>query len=170
MLNKALKFATEAHGDQKRKYSDLPYVTHPVEVMGIVKQVSHTEAMLVAALLHDVVEDTPVTLEDIQREFGDEVAVLVEMLTDVSKPEQGNRKVRKEIDRQHTAKASPQAKTIKLADLISNTTSIVEHDKAFAKTYLKEKAALLEVLIEGDLTLYKEAQALLEESLEEVFR
>ena len=87
--------------------------------------------------------------------------MLVRDLTDVSKPEDGNRAVRKEIDRQHTAQASPQAKTIKLADLISNTVSIVEHDPKFARIYLKEKALLLEVLTEGDPTLYAMATKLL---------
>jgi (p)ppGpp synthase/HD superfamily hydrolase len=57
-------------------------------------------------------------------EFAKEVVALVEMLTDVSKPEDGNRAVRKEIDRQHTALASPEGKTIKLADLIDNTQSM----------------------------------------------
>jgi hypothetical protein len=75
------------------------------------------------------------------------------MLTDVSRPEDGNRAARKAIDLAHTAKASPAAKTIKLADLIDNTRSIVERDPDFAKVYLQEKARLLEVLQEGDPTL-----------------
>jgi (p)ppGpp synthase/HD superfamily hydrolase len=154
----ALTFAFKAHKGQIRKYTGQPYVVHPIEVAQIVRSVTTDPEMIAAALLHDVVEDTSTTNKTISALFGTRVAQLVEMLTDVSKPEDGNRQVRKELDRQHIAAASPAAKTIKLADLISNTTSIVDHDKAFAKIYMKEKKALLEVLIEGDDKLYKAAQ------------
>jgi (p)ppGpp synthase/HD superfamily hydrolase len=113
---------------------------------------------LAAAWLHDVVEDTGVTNEVIRVEFGDEVAELVGWLTDVSRPEQGNRAVRKAIDRAHSAMAPADAQTIKLADLISNTRSIVAHDEKFAKTYLEEKRLLLEVMIKGDAALMAEAR------------
>jgi hypothetical protein len=83
------------------------------------------------------------------------------MLTDVSKPTDGNRAKRKNMDREHIAKASLQAKTIKLADLIDNTRSIVEHDPKFAKVYLTEKALLLEVLREGDSFLWSMAHKIL---------
>lgn len=80
------------------------------------------------------------------------------MLTDVSNPLDGNRAARKAIDRDHTAKASPEAKTIKLADMISNTASIMKHDLVgFARVYIPEKVKLLEVLREGDPVLWKVA-------------
>ncbi len=107
-----------------------------------------------------MVEDTPVTLDEIRDAFGDLVADLVGDLTDVSKPSDGNRAARKAIDRHHTELASPQAKTIKLADLIDNTRSIVQYDPDFAKVYLVEKALLLEVLREGDATLFEIAQGI----------
>lgn len=159
MEERAREFATRYHAsiDQRRKYTNEPYITHPAAVVELVRSVPHTEAMICAAWLHDTVEDTPATLEDIEREFGSEIAGLVEMLTDISKPEDGKRSVRKAIDRDHTEKASPQAKTIKLADLIDNTRSIVERDPAFAKVYLSEKALLLEVLYEGDQSLWQMA-------------
>ena len=155
--SRARTFAEIAHGDQKRKYTGEPYVTHPGAVADLVRSVPHTEEMIAAAWLHDVVEDTQVTLERVREEFGDVVADLVADLTDVSKPENGNRRVRKAIDREHTAAASPQAKTIKLADLIDNSRSIVQHDPDFAKVYLTEKALLLEVLKDGDPTLWAKA-------------
>lgn len=160
IIEKARIFATKAHAsiDQRRKYTNEAYIVHPAEVAQIVESVPHTKAMVAAAWLHDVVEDTPITLEEIYTEFGQEIGDLVEMLTDISKPEDGNRKTRKAIDCEHTAKASPEAKTIKLADLISNTTSIVEYDPGFAKVYLREKELLLEVLKEGDQTLWKQAK------------
>lgn len=159
--SKAKAFATQQHAaiNHLRKYTGDPYIVHPARVVKLVRSVPHTEAMLCAAWLHDVVEDTPVTLETIAEEFGDEVASLVEMLTDVSKLSDGGRAVRKAIDREHTAKASPPAKSIKLADLIDNTDSIVGHDPKFAQIYLAEKALLLEVLKEGDPTLYAMAAA-----------
>jgi len=116
--------------------------------------------MLIAALLHDVVEDTSVTIEEIQQEFGADVALLVDELTDVSKPEDGNRAHRKAIDRAHSAQACPRAQTIKLADLISNARDIVKHDKKFAMIFLNEKRQLLQMMVAGDASLYKIALSL----------
>ena len=148
-------FATAAHAavGQLRKYTNEPYIVHPAEVVSIVRSVPHTEAMLAAAWLHDVVEDTGVTIETVRAEFGEEVADLVSWLTDVSRPEDGNRAHRKARDREHTAAAPAEAQTVKLADLISNTRSIMAHDPKFAVTYLEEKRALLAVMTRGDATL-----------------
>lgn len=160
VVEKARVFATAAHTacGQLRKYTYEPYIVHPAEVVSIVSTVPHTDAMLAAAWLHDVVEDTGVTIETIRAEFGEEVAELVGWLTDVSRPEQGNRATRKAIDRAHTAMAPAQAQTVKLADLISNTRSIMEHDETFAKTYLAEKKLLLEVMTKGDPELMARAR------------
>lgn len=151
--DRALVFAVAAHAacGQKRKYTGEAYYLHPLEVRDILRQCETpvTAEMRAAALLHDVVEDTQVSIELIHLTFGATVADYVEQLTDVSKPEDGNRAVRKALDREHTAQACPEAKTIKLADLISNTRSIVERDPVFAVTYLAEKRQLLEVLHEG---------------------
>ena len=163
IVDKARVFATAAHAAaaQLRKYTNEPYIVHPAEVFSIVSTVDGaTEDMLAAAWLHDVVEDTGVTNEVIREMFGEKVAELVGWLTDVSRPEQGNRATRKAIDRAHTAMASAQAQTIKLADLISNCSSIKEHDEAFAKIYFEEKRLLLEVLSKGDKILYERAKAL----------
>ena len=153
-IRKALLFAAEAHGNQRRKYTGEPYLVHPMAVSRLVVSAGGDRQMVVAALLHDTVEDTPVTFQDIRAAFGRDVMELVEDLTDVSRPQDGNRKVRKRIDREHTAMASPRAKTIKIADLIDNTRSIVEHDAAFARVYLAEKRLLLEVLQQGHPVLY----------------
>jgi (p)ppGpp synthase/HD superfamily hydrolase len=149
-------FATREHwkAQNKRKYTGDPYIVHPRMVASIVRSVPHTSEMVAAAWLHDVVEDTPVSLAQIKFEFGDTVADLVGWLTDVSKPGDGNRAARKAIDRAHIAQAPKEAKTIKLADLIDNTRSITAHDPDFALIYLREKADLLEVLREGDQTLW----------------
>lgn len=164
LADKAFAFCIGAHvgAGQKRKYTGEDYYHHPMEVARLVMEHASgsmrcRELMTAAAYLHDVVEDTPVTLILVKQVFGSEVAELVEQLTDVSKPEDGNRAARKAIDLAHTAKASPMAKTIKLADLISNTRSIRQHDPEFAVVYLAEKRALLEVLKDGDPALYKMA-------------
>ena len=64
------------------------------------------------------------------------------MLTDISKPFDGNRKTRKEIDRRHLKFATPTAKTIKLADLIDNSKTIVKYDEKFAPVYMAEKSII----------------------------
>ena len=154
-VERAKVFATAAHAavGQTRKYTGEPYVVHPMEVASLVESVGGTEAMVAAALLHDVLEDTGVTVDVLEEQFGSEVADLVLWLTDVSKPDDGNRSTRKALDRQHSAAAPAAAQTVKVADLISNTRSIVAHDPDFAKVYLEEKRLLLEVLTRADPTL-----------------
>lgn len=162
---KAMAFASWFHAkiNHRRKYTGEHYIVHPEAVVDLVRSVpNNTEVMRCAAWLHDVVEDTEATLPLIEKEFGSEVAVLVEMLTDISKPSDGNRALRKAIDRQHTAKASPEAKTIKLADLIDNSRSILAHDPEFATIYIEEKRALLGVLAEGDPALLRQAWLIVE--------
>lgn len=159
LVERAREFSIEAHTriDHRRKYSHQPYSDHLASVARIVGSVTDNEETIAAAWLHDVVEDTPATLYDIETAFGKEVAVLVENLTDVSKPGDGNRATRKAIDQQHIALGSSRAKTVKLADLIDNLQDICKHDIRFAQTFLVEMRALLEVLDAGDRQLYQRA-------------
>jgi hypothetical protein len=152
LLARAREFAIQAHQriDHRRKYSKQPYDVHLGAVAELVASVSDDAEMLAAAWLHDIVEDTPVTLEDVERDFGPGVASLVRELTDVSRPGDGNRAARKAIDRGHLATASARAKTIKLADLCDNALDISGADTKFARVFLGEMAALLDVLGEGD--------------------
>ena len=158
LVEHARDFADRAHRavNQTRKYTGEPYINHPTAVMRLLETHSSeavADAQRAAALLHDTVEDTEVTIAEIEQHFGAEVAELVGWLTDVSRPDHGNRAARKAVDRAHTAAAPAEAQTIKLCDLISNTRSIVEHDEKFARTYLAEKRLLLEVMTKGDPTL-----------------
>nr|MBA2817645.1 GTP pyrophosphokinase rsh [Candidatus Pantoea persica] len=107
--------------------------------MELVRSVSSDDALLAAAWLHDTVEDTDSTLGDIESHFGPRVAELVEMLTDSAQPQAKNRVARKIAYFRHTATALPEAKTIKLADIIDNTRAIVRFDPYFARVYLVEK-------------------------------
>ena len=155
MLEHAIEFATIAHGNQKRKYTGDPYITHPLAVMEIVRSVpGHTPEMLIAAVLHDVVEDTNVSLADIQDEFGSDVSEIVLYLTDISKPTDGNRKVRKQIDCEWNALGPFEAQTIKVADLIHNTADISQNAPAFWEVYKFEKQRLLDVLQLADTDLW----------------
>jgi (p)ppGpp synthase/HD superfamily hydrolase len=163
-------FATAAHAavGQVRKYTGEPYIVHPRHVREILLKFCTSEVtpeMEAIALGHDVCEDTDVTIELIDEIFGKEIAEGIGWLTDVSKPSDGNRKVRKEIDRQHTVQAPVRFKNIKISDLISNTYSIREHDPNFAEVYLKEKAALLASCDDADPGLLAEAHRILTESI-----
>lgn len=157
IVEEAKAYATDAHRGQKRKYTGEDYIVHPAEVVSILEGVPYTQDMLAAAWLHDVAEDTDRTVEDIKWEFGHSIGSLVDWLTDISRPKDGNREVRKRIDREHIAKAPAQAKTIKLADLISNSRSIVQYDPDFAKVYMRENSLLLGVLTNGDNNLLSQA-------------
>ncbi|WDF74392.1 HD domain-containing protein [Novosphingobium sp. KACC 22771] len=155
----ACAFAVRMHGNQQRKYTGDPYVLHCLEVARIVAEVGGSPTMIAAALLHDVVEDTEANIEDVQARFGEEIAQGVAWLSDVSRPEDGNRVIRKAMDREHLAQAPADMKTVKLADVISNTRSIVDHGDGLARVYLREIAALLEVLSEGHPELLQRAKA-----------
>jgi hypothetical protein len=163
LVQRAARYAAAGHKriEQTRKYTGEPYDVHLKAVAELVESVTDDPEMIAAAWLHDLVEDTPVTVEDIEREFGPGVGRLVAYLTDVSRASDGNRAARKAIDRAHLAGASPRAKTIKLADLIDNCLDISQHDARFARVYLAEASDLLEVLPEGHAVLYERARQVL---------
>ena len=165
MLERAIEFATKAHKGQFRKYTGEPYITHPLAVMEIVRGVpGHTQVMLVAAVLHDVVEDTDVSLMEIQEEFGNVVSDLVLHLTDISTPEDGNRLKRKRKDAQWYAQGSAEAQTIKVADFIDNTRDIAQNDPRFWEIYKMEKQYALDLLQLADTDLWHQAHIQIKEN------
>lgn len=89
LLARAYLTAERLHEGQKRKSGD-PYITHPLAVTTILAELGMTEPTLVAALLHDTVEDTDYTLDDVRREFGEEVALLVDGVTKLDKVKYGD--------------------------------------------------------------------------------
>ena len=140
------------------KHHHDPYIVHPVAVAQIVQTVTQNSAVICAALLHDTIEDTPASFTDLfDHGFNMVIIDLVVQLTDISKPEDGNRATRKAIDRNHLANSSANGATIKLADMINNSQSIVKHDPKFAEVYMKEMSALLDVLRHGNKELYMKA-------------
>ena len=86
LLNQAYVFTVKKHGDQKRASGD-PYFSHPVEVAGILTELKLDEPTIVTGLLHDTLEDTDATYEELQKLFGEEVAQLVDGVTKLSKLE-----------------------------------------------------------------------------------
>ena len=152
LARRALSFATQAHAsiDQRRKYTGEAYIVHPIAVARLVAETPGcTDEMISAAYLHDVVEDTLVTLADIHVRFGDKVGNLVDELTTSPLEVQSSRAERAAHEHARWAAASDEAMTIKLADVIDNVRTIVRYDPAFARVYLPEKAQLLAILAGG---------------------
>ena len=146
LVLKAREFAREAHKDQLRRYTGDPYYLHLEEVAGMVAVAGLSQEAIAAAWLHDTIEDQSVSTLSLLRQFGKETTKLVVALTDTPAGPGLNREKRKAMDRDRLARASAEAQSIKCADLISNTSSIVKHDPDFAKVYLPEKRAILEAL------------------------
>lgn len=159
LTNRALQLASMAHLGQTRKYTGDWYITHPIAVARMVRDVGGSEEMIAAAYLHDVVEDTKVSLDDIDDECGRVVASYVSWMTDRSRSYDGNRETRKGIDRAILAMAPSEVQTIKVADLIDNTASILAHDPKFAVTYIEEKRLLLGVLTRANSVMIARALA-----------
>ena len=152
-----LEFATLAHGDQKRKYTSDAYITHPVAVATLVFKNGGDELLVWSALLHDVLEDTKVTHEELRAflftilyfPYAKKVLDIVVELTDVFTHEafpELNRAKRKELECARLSGVSEDAKLVKGMDISHNTKCITKHDPSFSKVYLKEMKNLLKVL------------------------
>jgi (p)ppGpp synthase/HD superfamily hydrolase len=153
LVDRAAAFAYGAHAavGQKRKYTGEPYAVHPQQVAHLVRVAAFgTPEMIAAAHLHDVVEDTGVTLDDLGAIFPNEVIRLVDWMTDKTTLADGNRAVRKAMERERWSGAPPAAQTIKLADAFDNARDILEHDPGFAKVYIAEMRLLLPFLDRGN--------------------
>lgn len=159
LAERAREFAIDAHNsiNHRRKYTDAPYTSHLENVAALVAEVTDDETMIAAGYLHDVIEDTPVTADELAEAFGADVAYLVIYLSDISKPSDGNRTARKSIDRAHVARGDHRVHTIKLADLIDNARDIAAHDPKFAAIFMAEKELLLGVLNAGHPDLLRTA-------------
>ena len=168
LIEKVQAFAAKAHEGQRRKFADEPYSNHVVRVMQTCNKVSTDEVLLSAALLHDVLEDTPVPEEDM-RSFLNEIFVqgdaervidLVKERTDVYTPEvfpSWNRRKRKKMENDRLKDIDADAQTIKYADIIDNSTDIANIEYGFSAKYISEYMSLLEVLNRGNSMLYREA-------------
>ncbi len=128
ILDKAIIFATNAHSGSFRKGTNLPYIVHPMEVASIVSTMTDDRSVMAAAMLHDTVEDTNTTIDDIRREFGDKVADLVSSESENKRedlPSGDTWKIRKqETVARLKNESSKEAKMIALGDKLSNMRAI----------------------------------------------
>lgn len=144
--HKALEFATMAHDGAFRKGTDIPYITHPVEAAEIVSGMTDDEDVIIAALLHDVAEDTSYTLDDIRERFGERVAELVSEETENKRRGQSAADtwyIRKKETLEHLKKATKEVKMLAIADKLSNMR--LSHAK-----YIEKGAAMWECFNQKD--------------------
>lgn len=127
LLDRAIVFAVRAHAGTERRGKGFPYIIHPMEAVEIVATMTPDQELLAAAALHDTVEDTNVTIEQIRIEFGERVASLVAADSDievsgVSREESW--RIRKQATIDRLAGASRDAKIVALGDKLSNMRAI----------------------------------------------
>ncbi|NBH34095.1 bifunctional (p)ppGpp synthetase/guanosine-3',5'-bis(diphosphate) 3'-pyrophosphohydrolase [Clostridiaceae bacterium] len=117
MVQRAAKFAEKAHAGMLRKGGNMPYIYHPMEVALLVSRMTQDEHVIAAAYLHDVLEDTAVTAEELEEQFGERVLMLVQAETE---DKSRTWKERKGHTIQHLEHASFEVKLLTLADKLSN--------------------------------------------------
>lgn len=137
----------------------------PAEVAFWVSQIGGTNEMIMAAWLHDVVEDTSFGIDVILEQFGPTVARFVDDVTNKPNDDMSNRITRKINECKRLSAICEESQTIKIADIISNIRSIAKYDPKFAKIYLKEKEMALDVLTKGNPILWKMANQIIQENL-----
>ncbi len=127
LLDRAVIFAVKAHAGTERRGKGFPYIVHPMEAMEIVATITPDQELLAAAALHDVVEDTEISADEIRREFGDRIANLVVAESDVFEEgvsEEDSWHARKQAAIDRLARASHDAKIVAMGDKLSNMRAI----------------------------------------------
>ena len=138
LLDRAIIFAVRAHAGTERRGKGFPYIVHPMEAVEIVATMTRDQELLAAAALHDTVEDTDVTVEQIRTEFGDRIASLVASESDIvleGLPAEDSWHARKQAAIDRLARASHDAKIVALGDKLSNM-------RAIARDYAQQGDAL----------------------------
>ncbi len=149
LVERARTYAIAAHRNQVRRYTGEGYVVHPERVAAAVARETDDPEVIAAAWLHDVLEDTGASAEELTAQFGGRVAGLVVELTNVFTADTHptlNRARRKALERRRLAAASREARLIKRADALDNLATIEVHDPAFAEVYREEVAALMAIV------------------------
>ena len=123
LFDKAVKFAVEAHSGTERRCKGYPYIIHPMEAAAIVATMTNDQELLAAAVLHDTVEDTDVTIEQIRELFGDRVAELVQHET-APLDESLTWREKKTAQLKQLADAPHDSKIVALGDKFSNMSGI----------------------------------------------
>lgn len=122
LLDRAIVFAVRSHTGTERRGKGFPYIVHPMEAVAIVATITPDQELLAAAALHDTVEDTNVTIDDIRAEFGDRVASLV--MIDSVGDDEGTWHERKQKAIDLISNASLDAKIVAMGDKLSNMRAI----------------------------------------------
>ena len=155
LLDRAIVFAVQAHHNTERRGKGFPYIVHPMEAVEIVATITPDQELLAAAALHDTVEDTDVTVEDIRRAFGDRIAALVqaesdqingEVFTGANGDETATWHARKQAAIDRLAAASHDAKIVAMGDKLSNMRAIyrdymTKGDALWHIFHVKDKAS-----------------------------
>lgn len=126
-LDRAIEFAVKAHSNTERRGKGFPYIVHPLEAMEIVATMTPDQELLAAAALHDTIEDTSVTIDDLRREFGDRVATIVEAESDKfleGIPDEASWHQRKQAAIDRIAAAPFESKIVAMGDKLSNMRAI----------------------------------------------
>lgn len=149
LLDRAIVFAVQAHHNTERRGKGFPYIVHPMEAVEIVATITPDQELLAAAALHDTIEDTDVTVEQIREAFGDRVADLVHSESDqftegVSEEDSWHDRKQAAIDR--LAAASHDAKIVAMGDKLSNMRAIwrdyqIQGDALWSIFHVKDKAS-----------------------------
>lgn len=165
-IRDAVAFQMAAHGavGQVRKYSDVPYHVHPNAVAALVAMYGGTIEEIIAALLHDTIEDTRITSALIESCFSLEVALLVVGLTKVTTEKDGNREQRKAIENAFIADQVDSVKFIKLCDIADNLSDILDTPRDFALKILSEKKTQITFLECGKPELMEYVKDLIEKA------
>ena len=138
LLDRAIMFAVRAHSGTERRGKGFPYIVHPMEAVSIAATITPDQEILAAAALHDTVEDTDVTVDQIRSEFGDRIASLVAAETDAvmeGKSENETWHERKQAAIDRLARVSRDAKIVAMGDKLSNM-------RAIARDYAMQGDAL----------------------------
>ncbi len=146
LLDRAILFAVKAHADTERKGKGFPYIVHPLEAMAIVATMTSDQELLAAAVLHDTIEDTDTTMEQLCAEFGPRVAKLVETETDqhFSADKALTWHQRKQESLNRLASASRDAMIVALGDKLSNMRGIANDyaalgDEVWQRFHVKQR-------------------------------
>ena len=128
LLDRAIVFAVRAHAGTERRGKGFPYIVHPMEAVEIVSTMTNDQELLAAAILHDTVEDTDVTLEQLRATFGERIAALVAIESDTitvdGTPVKASWHERKQATMDRLAAAPLDAKIVALGDKLSNMRAI----------------------------------------------
>lgn len=148
LLDKAMIYAINAHKNTERRGKGTPYIIHPMEAVAIVETMTSDQELLAAAALHDVVEDTDCSYEDIKSEFGDRIANLVatesDIVIDDGRKEEDTWVERKQFAIDRLAKATRDEKIVAMGDKLSNARAIYRDymtigDKLWDRFHIKDK-------------------------------